>query len=289
MDTQSTVEAPTTDFNDSQPPPAEPDSGDVWPAKDTIRIIVFEDPASLLPGRFANLPDGFTTEWVAEMKQKMTGLLGPADVPKLRKAYGLAPNDGKAGPDSIDVILQELLVTYNEACKVSTAVLVYETSVLAGLDTQKKKGDALVQQLKLLTQQGKMPQPESAKKIAAVKEQMLCAMAKVQEDMTERFSNKCSVQMISVDAIMKFFEMIRAAPDAGGVNGSNGDGHEPASTATEFDVANFEKDLAAFLEPKDPDLANFEKDFADFVAASPTDPPAAVCKDLNLFTLMWHV
>lgn len=250
MDTRSTLPRSAT-MEESQVNAEADTVTDTWTVRDTVRVMMFEDPAMLGPGRMLDLPAGLTENWVAELGKILPGPTEPHDLPGLRKLFGLEPNTGGT-PDEFDEAAQQLILSYHDAAAARTAVLKLESDQLMKLETERKKGDAFMKQLDLLCEKGKLSIQERDAKRASVNAKLQDSKVALQNDVNGRVADKCDRELVCADAVLHFHQLIPNAsdqdapdPEPAQVNELTGD--------VEIDMEAFEEEFSAFLSISDPE------------------------------------
>ncbi|CAE7800596.1 unnamed protein product [Symbiodinium sp. CCMP2592] len=241
---------------DSQAPSVDTET-DLWTVQDTVCLMMFEDPALLAPGRIVDLPAGFTHEWVVELLKNLPGPTEPHDLPGLRKFCGLGASQGET-PDEAGLALQRLIVSYQDAAAAATAMLECESEVMTTIETQQKKADAIMKQLDMLGEKGKLSTEQLGQKQAAVKHQLQASTDALQNVLQSKKDEKCEKQLECVDATLRLHELIMQkpvdapVPESTQVTEPTGD----VETAQDIDLESFEAELSAFLDPPSESLVS---------------------------------
>ncbi|CAE7395399.1 unnamed protein product [Symbiodinium sp. CCMP2592] len=239
----------TAPHEDSQAPSVETET-DLWTVQDTVCLMMFEDPALLAPGRMVDLPAGFTHAWVVELLKHLPGPTEPHDLPGLRTFCGLGASQGET-LDEAGLALQRLIVSYQDAAAAATAVLECESEVMTTIETQQKKADAIMKQLDMLCEKGKLSTEQVGEKKTAVKHQLQASTDALQNDLQGKKDEKCEKQLDCVDATLRLHELIMQkpvdapVPESTEVTEPTGD----VETAQDIDLESFEAELSAFLDP----------------------------------------
>ena len=255
MDTMTTLPRSATmdtaPHEDSQPPAVHTET-DTWTVQDTVCVMMFADPALLGPGRMVDLPAGFTQEWVVELLKNLPGPTEPHDLSGLRKFCGLGASQGQT-LDEAALALQRLVVSYQDAAAAATAVLACESEVMTAIEAQQKKADAIMKQLDVLCEKGKLSTEQVGQKQAAVKQQLQASTDALQNDLHGKMAKQSDKQLECVDATLRLHALIIQKPvDAPAPESTQLQVNEPTGdveTAQDIELDTFEAELSAFLDP----------------------------------------
>ena len=250
MDTRSTLPR-TASMEDSQANDHEVAATDTWTVRDTVCVMMFDDPALLGPGRMLDLPPGLTEERVGELCRILPGPTEPHDLAGFRKLYGFGHNTGST-LDEFDEAVQQLILSYHDAAAAATTVLQHESAQLMQFETEKKKGDVFMKQLDLLCEKGKVSKEQCDQKRACVEEKLQASMVAMQSAMKCRVADKCAKQLVCVDAVLRFQQLIMDAPNHSAPEPEHESTYGDVENETEFDMEAFEEEFSAFLSISDP-------------------------------------